>query len=102
MNCKMKHLISLIILLALTNAKAGNVWTVDCGTITTQRLDPIVFPNYSPAGHVHAIVGADTFSHNVTYEDLQTSTCTTCNVLTDKSNYWVPQLYVHKKSDGKF
>ena len=72
MSRKMKHLISLSILLTFTKVKAGNVWTVDCGTLATQRLDPIKFPNYSPAGHVHAIVGADTFSKNVTYEDLQT------------------------------
>ena len=97
----MKQLIFLIIsALALTKVNA-NVWTVDCSTLTTQRLDPIVYPNYSPAGHVHNIIGADTFSHNVTYADLMTSTCTTCNVPSDKSNYWVPQLYVHKK-DGKF
>ena len=72
----MKQLILLIIsALALTKVNA-NVWTVDCSTLTTQRLDPIVYPNYSPAGHVHNIIGADTFSHNVTYADLMTSTCT--------------------------
>ena len=25
-----------------------------------------------------------------------------CDVVTDKSNYWVPQLYIHKQSDGKY
>ena len=39
----------------------ANVWTVDCSILTTQRMDPIIFPGQSPAGHVHAIVGASKF-----------------------------------------
>jgi len=85
----------------LHNVEA-NVWTVDCGVLTTQRMDPVVLPGLEPAGHVHAIVGASQFDESATYDDLQLSQCTTCNVAKDKSNYWVPQLYIHKKSDGKF
>lgn len=80
----------------------ANVWTVDCGVLTTQRMDPIVFPNQHPAGHVHAIVGGSRFGVSVGYEDLQTSQCTSCNVDVDLSNYWVPQLYIKKQKDGKF
>jgi len=90
-----------LLLLHLTSVH-GNVWTVDCGVLTTQRLDPIVFPSLSPAGHVHAVVGGSQFSQSVSYEDLQTSQCTSCNVGNDLSNYWVPQLYVKKQRDGKF
>ena len=25
-----------------------------------------------------------------------------CDLTRDKSNYWVPQMYIHKQSDGKF
>ena len=78
------------------------VWTVDCDTVATQRLDPIVYPGRQPAGHVHTIVGASRFGESVTYEQLQQSQCTTCNADEDLSNYWVPQLYVKKQSDGKF
>ena len=28
----------------------GNVWTVDCSTVATQRKDPIVFPHENQAG----------------------------------------------------
>ena len=91
----------LVIFVHLNNVEA-NVWTVDCGVLTTQRMDPIVHPGEEPAGHVHAIVGASQFNESAVYEDLQKSKCTTCNVAKDKSNYWVPQLYIHKKSDGKF
>ena len=55
-----------------------------------------------PLGHVHSVVGSSKFSQSSSYEDILTSRCTTCNVAKDLSNYWVPQLYVKKKSDGKF
>ena len=79
-----------------------NVWTVDCGILATQRLDPIVFPDENPAGHVHSIVGGSRFNESVQYSDLQDSQCTTCNVPDDLSNYWVPQLYIKKQKDGKY
>jgi len=88
-------------LLHLSSVQA-NVWTVDCTVLTTQRLDPIVFLGEEPAGHVHAIVGGSKFDEFSTYEELQESKCTTCNVAKDLSNYWVPQLYVKKQSDGKY
>ena len=69
-----------------------NVWTVDCGTLATQRLDPIVFPGKNPAGHVHSIVGGSQFNESVQYSNLQDSQCTTCNVPDDLSNYWVRKI----------
>merc|ERR1711962_93342 len=80
----------------------GNVWTVDCSVVTTQRKDPIVFPNENIAGHVHSVVGASKFGESSNYEDLLASQCTSCNVANDLSNYWVPQMYVKKQQDGKF
>ena len=85
------------LLLHLSSVHA-NVWTVDCGVLTTQRMDPIVFPGEEPAGHVHAIVGGSKFDKSSQYADLQESQCTTCNVAQDLSNYWVPQLYIKKTS----
>jgi len=81
---------------------SANIWTVDCGLLTTQRMDPIVFPYLHPAGHVHSIVGGSKFSESATNQDLLASSCTSCNVGDDLSNYWVPQLYIWKQSDGKF
>ena len=93
----------LLLLAQLCFHSAGaNVWTVDCSIVTTQRMDPIVFPGESPAGHVHAIVGGSRFSVDLTYEDTQQSQCTSCNAGDDLSNYWVPQLYVYKQADGKY
>ena len=55
---------------------AANVWTTDCRVLATQRLDPIVFPGHSPAGHVHTVAGGSRFNKESTYEDLQQSNCT--------------------------
>jgi len=94
---------SFLLLLSLScGVVLGNVWTTDCSNLATQRLDPIVFPGYSPAGHVHTIVGGSRFNKDSSYEDLQFSQCTSCDLTRDKSNYWVPQMYIHKQSDGKF
>ena len=90
-----------IIALQYLSIVHGNVFTVDLATVTTQRLDPIVFENESPEGHVHSIVGASKFSKTSTYEELLSSQCSTGNVDKDLSAYWAPSLYV-KKSSGKF
>jgi len=79
----------------------GNVFTVDLATLTTQRLDPVVFPDQSPEGHVHSIVGGSKFSKTSTYEELLSSQCSTGNIDKDLSAYWAPSLYV-KKTNGKF
>ena len=78
----------------------------------------VVFPGHSEAGHVHTVVGAAGFSKDQTYDSLQQSQCTrsyrlhveisllkltfSCDIPLDLSNYWVPQMYVKKRSDGKF
>ena len=51
---------------------------------------------------MHTIAGASRFNETLTYEDMQASKCTTCNAPEDKSNYWIPQLYVRKVATGKF
>jgi hypothetical protein len=78
----------------------GGLFIVQCGRLTTQRGDPIIFPGeISP--HVHAIVGGTAFSLQMTNEEARNAKSTTCNKMLDKSNYWQPQLY-HQDRDGKF
>ena len=57
----MAALMLLPLLAMFCHSANANVWTVDCSIVTTQRMDPIVFPGESEAGHVHAIVGASKF-----------------------------------------
>lgn len=78
----------------------GGLFIVQCGPLTVQRGDPIVFPGtISP--HVHAVVGGTAFQLEMTAEQARSSKSTTCNKMLDKSNYWQPQLY-HQDRDGKF
>lgn len=47
------------------------------------------------------IAGGDGFASKMDYGTTQASTCTSCPVKQDKSNYWAPMLYYERK-DGKF
>lgn len=62
------------------------------GRLTQERLDPIVSPG-AVAGHVHTISGGSGFAANMTYEQARASTCSSCSIKEDFSNYWTPQLY---------
>ena len=44
------HYIALVSIFANVLPANGNVWTVDCSTVATQRKDPIVFPHENQAG----------------------------------------------------
>lgn len=71
------------------------------------------------AGHVHTIMGmlcyflsimsiktdiipgGNGFGFTMDFASTQASTCSSCRVKSDMSNYWVPTLY-HKNDDGTF
>lgn len=78
-------------------------FVLDCKTLVREAVDPIVAFNSegSPSAHVHAIAGGDGFSGDLTYEKTQQSTCTTCPVSEDLSNYWgqFMMCYAHR---GRF
>ena len=79
-------------------AQASAFWRLPCHVpITVERLDPIVSPG-KVSGHVHTVMGGNGFSHTMTYNDTQASTCSSCTVLGDNSNYWVPALYFRHKN----
>jgi len=99
---RLSLLFSLVLSLSSPLVAGDGVWTTDCRLLATQRLDPIVYPGFSEAGHVHTVVGASLFSKDSTFEGLQNSKCTSCDIPLDLSNYWVPQMYVKKATDGKF
>lgn len=97
---KSTQLLALIVGALPSIQAQGGLFIVQCGPLTTQRGDPIVFPGeISP--HVHAIVGGTAFNLKMTAEQARNSKNTTCNKMLDKSNYWQPQLY-HQGKDGKF
>lgn len=77
-------------------------WRMGCGNpLVVDRLDPVVNPG-NASGHVHRIHGGNAFAPDMTYDMARQSTCTTCQVKDDLSNYWVPMLYYQDQSTGNF
>ncbi|KAL1869092.1 hypothetical protein VTK73DRAFT_3370 [Phialemonium thermophilum] len=72
-----------------------------CGSLSVQRLDPLVNPGLAPSPHLHQIVGGNSF--NVTMDpathDLPSlSTCTTCQFSEDFSNYWTAVVFFRARN----
>jgi hypothetical protein len=92
--------IAFVAALARVHADTAQVFIVNCNPLTTQRSDPLVDPGM-PSGHVHTVAGGNAFSRNMAAADAaEVATATSCNVVTDASNYWTPALY-HKRPDGQ-
>lgn len=70
--------------------------------IVEERADPIVSPK-QVSSHVHKIAGGNAFDMNkiMTYEETQTSTCSSCPIKQDLSLYWTPKLY-YQYENGSF
>ncbi|KPI43277.1 uncharacterized protein AB675_6926 [Cyphellophora attinorum] len=94
----MRDLLPLALLLA---APTHAFWRLPCpAPLTIERLDPIVSPGKVSA-HAHTILGGNGLASNMTYNTTQASTCSSCTVIGDNSNYWVPALYFQHKN-GSF
>ncbi|TDZ28163.1 hypothetical protein C8035_v001935 [Colletotrichum spinosum] len=68
--------------------------------VVVERADPIVNPGVL-SGHLHTIMGGSGFDFSMTYEQARASSCSTCKVTADLSNYWIPSLY-YRGQDGMF
>lgn len=68
--------------------------------VVVERADPIVNPG-TLSGHVHTVMGGNGFDFSMTYEQARASSCSTCKVTADLSNYWTPSLY-YRGQNGKF
>ncbi|KAH7408806.1 hypothetical protein DE146DRAFT_647234 [Phaeosphaeria sp. MPI-PUGE-AT-0046c] len=88
----------------LARANAG-LLRFGCAQLTVQRLDPLVNPGANPSPHIHQIIGGNSF--NITMDpqkghDLaKLSTCTTCEMSEDFSNYWTAVIY-YKARNGSY
>ena len=88
-------------LLASLTAPVHAYWRMGCpGTLVTERLDPIVNAGKA-SGHAHIILGGNGFAPTMDYASTQASTCTSCSIKGDNSNYWVPNMYYHAQN-GSF
>src|SRR5438045_9761901 len=87
--------------LAALAAAASAFLRLPChAPLVTERADPIVNPG-AVSGHAHAIMGGNGFGFSMNYEQTQKSTCSSCTVIQDFSNYWVPNLY-YRAQNGSF
>ena len=88
-------------LLGVAVAPAAAFWRLPCkAPIVVERADPIVVPG-QVSNHVHTIMGGNGFDFIMDYNSTQQSTCSSCTVIGDNSNYWVPTLW-YQAEDGSF
>ncbi|QRV96129.1 hypothetical protein RhiJN_24147 [Ceratobasidium sp. AG-Ba] len=83
------------VFVALLASGSANAWfRVACTDPLVQvRVDPVISPTKTPSQHVHTVHGASNFRGNSTFDVLRASSCTSCLVKQDLSNYWFPKLY---------
>ncbi|KAI9844685.1 MAG: hypothetical protein M1837_005427 [Sclerophora amabilis] len=82
-------------------APASAFFKLPCAKpLVTERADPVVNPG-TVSGHLHTIMGGNGFGFTMDYAQTQQSTCSTCKVNGDFSNYWVPTVYF-KAENGSF
>ncbi|KAF8418952.1 WSC-domain-containing protein [Tirmania nivea] len=89
---------SVALAVALLSNMATAFWRLPCASpLLVERADPIVNPG-KVAGHLHTIMGGNGFGFEMDYNQARSSTCSTCSVKEDLSNYWTPNLFVKAKN----
>ncbi|KAG9084865.1 hypothetical protein FS749_004892 [Ceratobasidium sp. UAMH 11750] len=80
---------------ALFASGSANAWfRVACTEpLVQERVDPMTSPTITPSQYVNTVHGASNFRGNSTYDVLRASSCTSCLVTQDLSDYWFPKLY---------
>jgi hypothetical protein len=94
-------LLSALGLLALAATPVTAFWRLPCqAPVVVERADPIINPGVA-SPHLHTIMGGNGFGFSMDYAQTQTSTCSTCTVQKDFSNYWIPNLW-YQAENGTF
>jgi hypothetical protein len=88
-------------LLAAAVSPVAAFWRLPCkAPLVVERTDPIVNPG-ALSSHLHTIMGGNGFKPKMDYNDTQASTCASCTVIGDMSNYWTPTMFFQHQ-DGTF
>ncbi|KIR79550.1 transmembrane receptor [Cryptococcus gattii E566] len=75
-----------------------DAWHLDyVYTLANEELDPIVSPN-AQSSHMHKIIGGSRMAAYYNYNDYAAAKCSSLRVQADKSNYWMPNIYVISNS----
>lgn len=81
------------VILAAMAGTANAFWRMPCGgRVALERADPIIDPG-QVSGHVHTISGGNGFGFSMDYYQARNSSCSSCPIKQDLSNYWTPKLY---------
>ncbi|KAK5404051.1 hypothetical protein LTR06_009984 [Exophiala xenobiotica] len=89
----MSPLLTAGLLAALAASPVSAFWRLPCKTpIVVERADPIVNPG-KVSGHAHTIMGGNAFDFTMDDNTTLSSTCSSCTVIGDNSNYWTPTLW---------
>lgn len=72
-----------------------------CSQLTFDQLDPLVEPGALPSGHMHQVIGGNSFNATMLpdHDPPKRATCTSCTYSEDFSNYWTPNLYFRHKNN---
>ncbi|KAF2085078.1 WSC-domain-containing protein [Saccharata proteae CBS 121410] len=82
-------------------APVSATWVQQCySRLFDQRADPIL-QSGKVAYHTHVIAGGNGFNFTIDYAAARASTCSSCAIKEDLSNYWTPKMYYHAKN-GSF
>ncbi|ODO11105.1 hypothetical protein I350_01707 [Cryptococcus amylolentus CBS 6273] len=96
------YLLAALFLSSVVHADGDSAWHLDnIWSLVNEELDPIVSPN-AQSSHMHAIVGGSRMAAYYNYDDYAAAKCSSLEVQADKSNYWMPQLYVIDHDLSKF
>lgn len=92
---------ALLGLIAAIASPASSYINFGCGNaLVEERADPIISPG-AVSGHVHKIAGGNGFDFTMDYNRARSSTCSSCPIKQDLSNYWTPKLYF-QAANGSF
>ncbi|WWD20503.1 hypothetical protein CI109_104979 [Kwoniella shandongensis] len=79
-----------------------DAWHLDyIYVLGNEEIDPIVSPNQQ-SSHMHKIIGGSRMAAYYNYNDYVGASCSSLRVQADKSNYWMPNLYIIDKESGNF
>ncbi|WRT70456.1 uncharacterized protein IL334_007454 [Kwoniella shivajii] len=79
-----------------------DAWHLDyIYVLANEEIDPIVSPNQQ-SSHMHKIIGGSRMAAFYNSDYYTSASCSSLRQQADKSNYWMPNLYVVDSSTGKF
>jgi len=87
------------------SAKGASFLRFGCSQLVVERSDPLINPGVIPSPHMHQVVGGNSFNATMDPKTLNpptASTCTSCKMEDDFSNYWTASIYFQSPENGTF